>query len=164
MNRDAQILSRIAAAIAVAATAAPLHAGTTSATMSVTATVEESCHIDVRPIHFGAMPSVHPGVDARSSLVLACTPAASYVVMLDNGRNGSGGTRRMADATGTGFLAYDLFTDAAFTRRWGATPSTGVSGIAPTDGRVELGVHARLSGGHTESGSYGDTITVTVAF
>lgn len=129
--------------------------------MSVSLVVEESCHLDVRPVEFGTMPAAQPSAQANSSMILACTPDASYVVTLDEGRNGA---RRMADASGSRFIAYDLFSDPAFTRRWGSTPASGVSGMAPAHGRVELGLYARVSGAEAKAGSYGDTVTVTVAF
>lgn len=132
--------------------------------MAVTATVEESCHLAARPMVFATMPNEHDGVDARSSVVLACTPAASYVVTLDNGRHGAGGTRCLAEGTGTNFLAYELYSDAARTKRWGATAASAVGAVAPRSGLVELAVFARLPAGHSLAGEYGDTVTVTVAF
>lgn len=132
--------------------------------MAVTATVEESCQLNARPVIFGAMPSEHDSIDAHSTVALTCTPEASYVVTMDDGRNGWGGGRRMADATGAGYLAYDIFSDAGRTRRWGATAASAVSAVAPSSGRVELGVYARLAAGPTPAGAYADTVTVTVAF
>lgn len=144
--------------------AGPLTAGTANGTMAATVTVEESCHIDARPLVFGAAPVENGRIEAKSSVVLACTPAASYVVTLDEGRHGAGGTRRMAAAAGTDFLAYELYSDAARTRRWGATAASAVGAVAPADGVVELAVFARLSTGHVLAGDFGDTVTVTVSF
>lgn len=143
---------------------APLIAGTVSDTIAVTATVEESCRLDARPLVFGALPADHGSLDARSSVVLACTPAASYVVTMDDGRHGADGTRRMADPAGGRFLAYEIFSDAARTRRWGAHAASAVSAVAPAGGSVELAVYARLAAGQTQAGAYADTVTVTVAF
>lgn len=142
----------------------PLCAGTVSGTMAVTATVEESCNLDVRPMVFGAVPGKHDDIDASSSLVLACTPAASYVVTLDHGRHGNYGARRMADATGTRFLAYELYRDAARTRRWGAAMEDAVSGFTPAGGRIEFAVYGKLAAAPAVAGAYGDTVTVTVSF
>jgi spore coat protein U-like protein len=142
----------------------PLSAGTVSGTMTVGATVAESCRVDTQPMDFGTLPETPGQREARASVTLSCTPAASYLVTMDDGRNGSAGTRRMADASGTQFLAYELFSDAGRTRRWGASDAGGVGAIAPADGQVELAVYARLVAGRAEPGEYRDTVTVTVAF
>lgn len=152
------------AAILSALGPAPLVAGTANGTMTVTAIVEESCRVDARPMVFAPLPSEHSQTDARSSVVLACTPASSYVVTMDDGRHGASGTRRMADAAGTRFLAYEIYSDATRTRRWGGTAATAVSAVAPASAHVELDAYARLAGGKTQAGAYNDTVTVTVAF
>lgn len=144
--------------------AAPLAADSTSGTMAVSVVVEESCQLIAQPMAFAAAPNEHDRVDARSSVVLACTPAASYAVGLDDGRHGAGGMRRMADASSTRFLAYELYSDAARTQRWGATARDGTGGIAPPDGRVELAVYGRAIAADAHAGGYADTITITVMF
>lgn len=147
--------------ICAATGSAPLLAGTAVDTIAVSVTVEESCDLQTQPLHFGALPSEHGSIDARSSIALNCTPAASYVVAIDDGVHG---TRRMADSSGTDYLAYELYSDAARTRRWGQS-ATAVSAVMPANGRAELPVYARLAaGGAGGSGAYADTVTVTVSF
>ena len=132
--------------------------------MAVSAKIEESCRLDARPVDFGALPAGGDRIDADATIVLICTPAAGYVVTMDEGRHGAGGARRMADAAGTGYLGYEIYQDAARTRPWGATLASAMSAVAPASGRVELDVHARLADGKALPGSYADTVTVTVAF
>jgi spore coat protein U-like protein len=83
---------------------------------------------------------------------------------MDDGGHGAGGTRRMMDVSGTSYLAYEIYSDAARTRRWGSTAMSGVSAVAPIDGRVELEVYARIAAGSAPAGAYADTVTVTVEF
>lgn len=144
--------------------AAPLNAGTASGTMTVSAVVEESCQIDARPMVFGEIVSAGGRVNARSSVTLACTPATSYSVTIDEGRNGANGVRRMADASGLNFLAYELYSDPAHSRRWGAGETSAVSAVAPASGHVELPVYARLEVSRSTAGRYEDMVTVTVTF
>lgn len=132
--------------------------------MAVSITIEESCHLDARPMVFVALAAERDRAEAQSSMVLTCTPAASYLITLDDGRHGAGGTRRMADASGTRFLAYEVYSDAARTRRWDASPASAVGAVAPAKGPVELAVYARLSSSQVQAGAYNDTLTVTVAF
>ena len=142
----------------------PLSAGTASGAMTVTATVEQACQLDARPLVFGALPGGHGRHDARSSVVVDCTPSTSYAVTIDDGRHGADGVRRMADAAGMNFLAYELYSDVAHSRRWGASANSAVSAVAPALGRIELPVYARLFTGASKAGSYGDVVTVTVLF
>ncbi len=151
-------------ALATALGSAPLAAAANTGTTTVSLTVEDFCSVDARPLIFGAQTIDHYSTEAQSSIVLACTPAASYVVSLDHGRHGAGSGRRMADAAGTRYVAYEIYRDAARTRRWGTTAASAISAVAPASGRVELAVYARLDAQQMQVGSYGDTITVTVSF
>lgn len=144
--------------------AGPLAASSTSATMAVSARVEEGCNLDVRPMVFGSVSSGNPRFDAQTSLGIACTPAASYVVTLDDGQQGANGRRRMSAAQGNGFLEYDLYRDAARTQRWGTSAANSVSGVVPASGTVTLDVYGRITASEAKADSYGDVVTVTVSF
>jgi len=158
--RSALAVATVAAPLA----SAPLSAGTAGGTMTVSATVEESCHLDARPMVFGEIANERGSVEAHSSVVLSCTPATSYSVTIDDGRNGANGVRRMADASGMNFLAYELYSDPTRSRRWGTSEASAVSAVAPVSGHVELPVYARLEVGRSAAGRYDDVVTVTVTF
>lgn len=158
-------LARSALAVAaIAAIASPLNAGKAGGTMTISAVVEESCQLNARPLVFGAITSERGPVEARSSVMLSCSPATSYSVTIDDGRNAANGVRQMADSSGMNFLAYELYSDAAMSRPWGASADSAVSASAPVGGSVELPVYARLEVGHAGAGRYDDVVTVTVAF
>lgn len=130
--------------------------------MVVSATVRESCAVDAGPLVFGTVDSLAPARAAQAVLTVACTPGAGFTVTLDEGRNGGGGERRMADAGGTRFLAYDIYHDAAGARRWSAaSPATG---IAPAGGAVTLSAYGRISARSAAAGDYGDVVTVSIEF
>ena len=149
---------------ACAATAAhPAGAETTGATMAVSMTVEQACHLDVRPLRFETRPSDAAHADAESSLAVACTPDSPFTVSLDEGRNGGEGRRRLASAQGT-FIAYDLYSDAARTRRWGAGLAEAVSRQADGAQPVMLPIYGRIKAASAAAGPYSDVITVTVSF
>lgn len=150
------------AALALLA-AAPAAASSAAATMTVSARVEQSCNLDVRPMRFAALASGADGGDADSSLALACTPETSFVVSMDEGQHRAGGGRRMASTAG-GFLAYELYSDAARTRRWGASLAEAVSGQIADAGAVTLPVYGRVGAGQASAGAYSDIVTVTVSF
>jgi spore coat protein U-like protein len=141
----------------------PACASSTSATLSVSAVVEQSCNLDVRPLRF-ALGGDATGADADSSLAVSCTPDTAFVVSLDDGQHRAAGGRRMADSTGNGFLAYELYSDAARTRRWGADLTAAVSGQVVGAQAVTLPIYGRLGSGAAGAGAYTDVVTVTVSF
>jgi spore coat protein U-like protein len=148
-------------ALAVLA-AGPASASTTSATMAVSAVVEQSCNLDVRPMRF-ALRSDGPGADADSSLALACTPSTSFVISIDDGQHRSAGVRRMAGEGGN-FLAYELYSDAARTRRWGGGLAESVSGQIVGAQPAVLPIYGRVVAAQLVAGAYSDVVTVTVDF
>ena len=143
--------------------AAPARAASASATMEVSLTVEAACRIDAGGLAFGTIDQSGARTDSEAVLDLRCTPGAPFSVTLDEGRNGGGGTRRMADASGMRSVAYDIYRDPARAQRWdAASPSTG---IAPADGRMSLIAYGRVAGGSAPAAArYADTVTVSVDF
>lgn len=146
-----------------AMTAAPASAETATATMAISVRVEQACNLDVRPVHFETIRSDAAMADADSSLVVACTPDTAFVVSIDDGQNRAGGLRRMASAEGS-YLAYELYSDPARTRRWGASLAESVSGRITGASAVTLPVYGRIDAGEAIAGAYSDMVTVTVSF
>jgi spore coat protein U-like protein len=66
---------------------APLAAGTASATMAVTATVEDSCRISARSITWEKVPTRAKPSDGQAPATIACTPCAPYLVTFTDMRN-----------------------------------------------------------------------------
>lgn len=159
MARTTGLLAAIAAPFAWA----PLSAGTVTGTLAVSATVEQGCNLDVRPIHFTGLRSDAAKGQTDSSLAVACTPDTPFVVSLDDGQHRAAGSRRMASADGD-FLAYELYSDAARTRRWGASLTESVSGQVSDGSPVTLPVYGRIEATQAVAGAYSDVVTVTVSF
>jgi spore coat protein U-like protein len=154
---------RALAVLAVLAPA-PVWASTASATLAVGARVEPSCNLDVQPLRFAPLRSGEPRVDSDSSLAVSCTPETSFVVTMDEGQNPVESGRRMADAAGGGFLAYDIYSDAARTRRWGASLAEAVTGQIAGGGAAVLPIYARADARGAGPGAYSDVVTITVSF
>ena len=157
-------LGQLALSLLVLTPIGPAYASTTSATMAVSATVEQACNLNVRPLRFGTFRSDAPVAEADSSLAVACTPETAFVVSLDDGQHRAGGQRRLANAGGGGFLAYDLYSDPARTRRWGAGLAESVSGQVEGAEPVMIPIYGRIEAGSAEAGAYSDVVTVTVSF
>lgn len=128
------------------------------------ATVKDSCKTFAIPLLFGTLPTANFKVDKNSVIHLTCTPNMVVTVMIDDGQNVGGGSRRMKLQAGGGprFLPYELYSDAAQTKRWGGTLATGVKATIPASGaRVSLPVYGHTEG-NVKSGPYLDTVTVTI--
>lgn len=153
----------VLAAIAAPLAWAPLSAGTVTSSMAVSATVEQACYLDVRPVRFGDLRSDATRAEADSALAVQCTPNTAFVVSMDNGQHHAEGGRRMA-AGGGEFLAYELYSDAARTRRWGASLTESVGGQVSGESAVTLPIYARVEAVQAKAGAYSDVVTVTVSF
>ncbi len=142
-------------------------AGTTSATLAVTASVLESCTVAATPMLFGNVAPGSANIDTSSQLTLICTPNADYDILLNSGGNASAGQRRLANTGASAFIPYDLFMDSNRMQPWGNTVGTNTkAGAADATGNATYPVYGRIpsSAGAVTAGAYTDTVTVTVNF
>lgn len=155
----------IAMALGVAWLASPAIAGTASGSMTVSAVIEPSCIVDASPIIFSGGNEVIADTRANSAINLTCTPGAGYSVVIDGGRNAAGAQRRLISETGDGYLDYEIYIDAALTRRWSKGVSGAVAGVAPRSGdQVAIPAYAKVLSRTARAGRYSDVVTITVDF
>ena len=104
----------------------PAFAGSATASLNISASVSAVCTISTSAVAFGAYDPVVANaatdLNGTGTVTVACTKGAAATIDLGNGGNLSGGSRRMA--SGTDFLNYSLYKDAARTQVWG----TGLAG------------------------------------
>ncbi|WP_372750214.1 spore coat U domain-containing protein [Litorivivens sp.] len=138
-------------------------------TFDVTASVVDSCSVSANNLAFGDVePVSNLNIDATGAVTVTCSLGTSYSVELDDGANSSDGsvsTRRMTDGA-SNFLSYQLYSDALRTSVWGETSGTNdVTGTGTGLG-IPLTVYGRIPSGQqeTQTGSYSDTINVTVNY
>lgn len=149
------------AAVAAAASA-PAFAGQTTGSMDVTVNVENSCSLTAAPIDFGT-PDITAGATSSSASTLRCTPNAIATVLLSDGFNLSGGSRRMDNvagaAAGTEFITYAL--NNAGGAAWNAAGET-FTGSGNDD---PLGINGVIPAQAAKpAGAYSDTVTITVNY
>lgn len=148
--------------------AAPGWAATATTTFGVTGTVVPTCSIAAVPLSFGAtIPNpINSNVDAQSAVTATCSSGAAYTIGLSTG-GGAGATfatRRMT--SGPNQLQYTLYADAGRTTIWGnGTAGSILSNNAGTGTAQAIPVYGRIpSGQNVPTGTYSDTITVTITF
>lgn len=143
---------------------------TTTTTFDVTATVVDSCSVSATDLAFGNVEPVQGlDIDNTSTVTVTCSLGTSYAIALDDGANSSDGsvsTRRMTDGS-SNYLSYQLYSDPTRTTVWGETSGTDdVSGLTGTGLGLPAVVYGRIPSGQEETptGSYSDTINVTVTY
>lgn len=141
---------------------------------SFTATVSSSCNVSASTLNFGSSPDlIASSIDLSATITAQCTNTTPYSIGLDNGINASGGQRRMQLGATGNYVNYNLYTDSARSHAWTTTTSTtSCTGGAST---CDLGTGTGSNQIYTvygrvptqtapSSGTYNDTVVVTVTF
>jgi spore coat protein U-like protein len=145
------VMRRLAAAAAAfaAIAASTAHAAPSCKSLSVTALAFGNYDV------YNAVPS-----DSAGTIAYSCPPPITPTVTIDAGLAFANGRRRMTRSTGTDWLSYDVFVDAARTTVWASTPVS-----VPAGNAVSVPYYARLFAQQDASvGSYSDTLVVTFNF
>ncbi len=157
------------ALIAIAAGGSILTAQSSSATLAVSVSVAKDCTISTSPVGFGAYDPVAANatapLDGTGSVIVTCTKGATAHVGLDGGSNGQGTSRRMKLASGSEYLAYELYRDSSRSTVWGEGSAVLDVGAAPSRNPRTFTVYGRVPGGQDASvGAYADTVVAIVNF
>lgn len=146
--------------------AAPAGAGTVSATMAVSATVDQACSVSAGGLSFGQYDGHR--LDGSSTIAATCSSGTSYEIGIDGGAGGSSTADRQLTGSGGNaghILRYTLFADGGRTRGWGST-----SGVDTVAGRGNgtpqaVTVYGRIEAGQSPgSGAYQDLVQVVLSF
>ena len=142
----------------------------TSQSFLVSATITPGCLVSGGVTNYGnlafgsysALATSAPSVALSSGVTLQCTPGVALSMTVDGGLYNSSG-RRMQLNSGTAKVAYQLFSDAAFSQSIGVSQSVSVAYgdanniVLPIYGRVQLP-------GNTPGGTYSDTLQVQLSW
>ena len=144
-------------------TFATAQAATATATLSVSASIAGACTVGGSALSFGAYSSA-AAATANSSIQVTCSNGTNAVVTLNQGNNNNrvpaSGTRALNN--GTNYLGYDIYTDNTLATVWNNTNNLPV---ASTGAPVTLTAYGRIPAGQAPAtGSYNDTVTITVTF
>lgn len=141
-------------------------ASTASGSLTVTATVGDTCVVGSSSLAFGSYSGSQ--LDGTGTISVTCSANAAYAVDIGNGGNASGGARRMTDGAmvNPNFLIYSLYSDASRMQLWG----TGVMGGTDVNGTgsgsaQSINVYGRIPGSQSvPAGNYSDAPAITVTF
>ncbi len=161
------VLSLIA--LTALAVSVPAFAGSATANLNVTSSVAANCTITTSPVAFGAYDPVvanaSTDLTASGSVNVACTKGTVATIDLGNGGNLSGGSRRMG--SGTDFMNYALYQDAARTQVWGSGLAGGstASYTAATKNSTAVTVYGTVPQAQDVTvGAYSDTVVATINY
>lgn len=134
--------------------------------------VLDSCTVSASGVGFGVYnPFSGSSLDSTGTVTVSCFGVLGGVfqVALSTGGSGTFSPRRMASGANT--LSYNLYVDSSRTQIWGdGSGGTSIQSLncillclgIPQNFTVYGRIPASQTGTH--SGTYGDTITVTVTF
>ena len=166
-HRATPLKAALAAALPAALLSTSAPAATTSTTFTVSATVDNNCTVSATNLDFGSyntLLNITP-TDATNAITVTCTLGTAYNIGLDAG-TGSGATvtaRKLSSGGNT--LNYSLYQDALRTTVWGSTVGTNTVAGTGTGLAVAHNVYGRIPASqNVGSGTYTDTITVTITY
>lgn len=172
------VLSAVVAAMGMTGLVSQSIAGSSTAAMEITATVDSYCAISAAPMNFGKYePTVTEAKYGTGTLTLTCTKGTTpSVIRLDVGiHSGGSGVRTMVTAdTGSDTLTYELYKPVSSgtcsslnTDVWGFTDETAlaVTGVATIANPSTFSVCGKIAAGQdVKAGAYADQVTAQVDF
>lgn len=164
------IVSAIALGLTILGTQS--HADTGTSNMSVSATVEHSCSMNISPMTFGVYDGVvanaSAALKATATVISSCTSGAAALITMNTGNFAGSGSddtpvRRMTSGTGD-YLVYQVYSDVSQETVWGNTASTGVAltGTGLPQSHIVYG--SIPSAQMVPEGDYSDQIVVTITY
>ncbi|WP_027999091.1 Csu type fimbrial protein [Sinorhizobium arboris] len=134
-----------------------------SPTFSTQAIIASNCRVTAQRLYFGNYGVLNTNIDAAGNLGVTCTQGTAYSVGLSNGLSGTGPTNRRM-TLGDRAVTYGLYKDAARSQPWG---NSGAQAVTGTGAGVtqNLPVYGRVPPQPTPpTGTYSDTVVVTVTY
>ncbi len=147
----------------------PTFATTATASLNISASVAAVCTISTAPVAFGAYDPVvaNAATDLNGSgtVTVACTKGAAATIDLGIGGNLSGGSRRMS--SGSDFLNYSLYKDAARTQVWGTGLAGGTTYAYTAASKAATGITVYGTVPQNQDvtvGAYSDVVLATINY
>ncbi len=135
-----------------------------SATLSVSASVQASCDFSVGSLDFGLYTGSQK--DATTTISVVCTNTTPFSVGLYAGSTaGATIANRMMTGAGDTTYKYALYMDSEHIQPWGTTVGTDTYGGTGSGNSQTLTVYGRLPAAQfVRPGAYYDSITATITY
>ena len=156
-------IAAVAGLLVAASAVDSANAATATATMSVSANIGGTCTVGGANVSFGTYAST-AAATATGSVQVTCSNGTNALVSLNQGNNNNRAPTYATRAlnNGTNYLGYDVYTDNTYGTLWNAANTQAVTS---TGTPVTLTAYGRIPAGQNPAtGSYNDTITITVSF
>lgn len=145
------------------------YAATTAGNMSVSTDVSLSCSMTVGAMGFANYdPSSVEDLLGTATIESTCTAGGTAKITLGEGSSADTGStpgapdRRMV--LGSEYLSYAIYSDTNRTTAWGNTAATG-KGITGTGSAANTTVYGKITAGQAVgSGSFADSVVVTLTY
>ena len=151
---------------AVALAASPCAAaGRATSQFRVSVNPVSSCTVSAAPLIFLIPLPTNLNVDATSTITVKCPRNTAFTIDIDKGLYNNGINRRVYNAGYNAYINYDVYKDPPRSAVWGTGGTKNVAGNSGLTGIALIPVYGRVAAVKTlKSGSYNDTLTVTITF
>ena len=123
-----------------------------------------ACSVSANQVNFGAVSTLSSTVDGEGSLGVNCTRNTPYAVSLGNGLYGTSPTNRRMSRGGSERVTYGLYTNSTRTNPWGSATGQTLGGTGSGTAQ-NVPVYGRVPAQTTPTtGTYTDTVIVTVTY
>lgn len=144
----------------------PISATTSTANLTVTASVLGACSVSVPgSLGFGTIDTtVSTSVDQTATVNVTCRNTTAFTLTANGGATGNILGRVLTNGTST--IAYQIYTDSARTTVFGdGTTGSNVSGTG-TGATISQPIYGRITGSRAAAtpGNYADTVVLTVTY
>ena len=171
MKRWQQLCSALfLAGAASAVPAAVYNNGTSTATFTVSLTLQANCSITANPLAFGTTGVLGTAINQQTTVAVTCTNTTPYNVGLDaGGVTGSTVSSRLMAGTTTGntgtTVGFQLYQDAGHSTIWGNTQGTDTVAGTGNGSAQSINVYGQVPVQATpKPDTYQATVTATVYF
>lgn len=134
-------------------------------TFNASAGVSTNCSVTASNLNFGTLGVLNAAVDGNTTVSPVCTNGTPYTIGLNGGLSSATDPTQRKMSKASEFILYGLYRDASRTQPFGDTP--GVNTVSGTGSGLtqSVPVYGRILPQSTpSSGSYSDTIVVTLTF
>ena len=152
-------------AVAIVLSAHAAQASPATGTFQVTTTVSDTCQVTTFDLGFGVYnPFAGSAASASTTLSVTCTSGTTYSIALDAGTGAGASVASRKMTSGAHTINYSLYKDSARTSVWGASSSEDVDATGNGSAQSYTVYGAIPAAQFVASGSYTDTVTVTVTY